>query len=83
MPTKTLGTIEVPQLIRDIAERTVRCSKAPFSKDELDILERDRREFERLTNGKRAPQRRRNSSTLHAGGVPPNRSTNASGRNTS
>ena len=34
---------------------TILCSKAPFSMDELDILRRCGREFERLSNGERAP----------------------------
>ena len=34
---------------------TIQCSTAPFSKDELDILERYGTAFQRLTNGERAP----------------------------
>ena len=34
---------------------TILCSKTPFSMDELDILRRYGREFERLSNGERAP----------------------------
>ena len=33
----------------------IRCSRAPFSVDEFDILRRYGREFERLSNGERAP----------------------------
>ena len=34
---------------------TIQCSRAPFSEDELDILQRYGRVFERLTSGERAP----------------------------
>lgn len=33
----------------------LRCSKTPFSDEELDILERYGKEFERLSNGDRTP----------------------------
>jgi len=33
----------------------IRCSKAPFSEDELRILRRYGKQFERLSNGQRAP----------------------------
>ena len=34
---------------------TIRCSRTPFSVDEVDILRRYGREFERLSTGERAP----------------------------
>ena len=34
---------------------TMRCSRAPFSDDELNILKQYGRQFERLSNGERAP----------------------------
>ena len=34
---------------------TLRCSEAPFSEDELDILRRYGTKFERLSNGERSP----------------------------